>query len=75
MTRNGGNADLHRLRFIVLDYVDLIQIVARFGAYAYFSAAIAPGTDACSLGTKLTKLFNQLTQKHVPADIYEHVFA
>jgi hypothetical protein len=69
MTGNGGDADFHQLLFIVLDYVDLVQIVARFGGYAHISVAIAPGTDACSLGARLVKLLNQFTHKHVPADI------
>ena len=69
MIGDGGSADFHQLRFIVLHYVDLVQIVARFGRYAHIGVAIAPGTDACVLGTKLIKLLNRFTHKHVPADI------
>ncbi len=64
-----ASADSHRLRFIVLDYVDLIQIVARFGSHAHISVAIDPGTDGCELGTKLLQLLNQCTYKHAPADM------
>ena len=69
MTGDGGGADLHHLLFIVLHFVGLVQIVARFGRYAHVGVAIGPGTDACLLGTKLIKLLNQFTHKDVPADI------
>lgn len=47
-------ADLHQLRFIVLHYADLVQIVAHFGRYAHIGVAIAPGADPCVLGTKVS---------------------
>ncbi len=65
----GASANSHQLRFIVLDYVDLIQIVARVGTHAQISVAIGPGTDGWELGTKLIKLLSERTRKHVPADM------
>jgi len=64
----GGSADFHQLRFIVLHYVDAVQIVARFGRYAHIGVAITPGTDAGVLGAKLIEFLNQF-RHNVPADI------
>ena len=69
MTGEGGSADSHQLLFIVLHFVSLVQIVARFGRYVHIGVAIAHGTDPCVVGTKLIKLLNEFTHKHLPAEI------
>lgn len=52
-------ANPHRLRFVVLAYADLVQIIARLGRSAYISVAIDPSTDAYLLGAKLANLLEQ----------------
>jgi len=66
---NGDEAHSHRLRFMVLDYVDLIQLIARLGSHAYISVAISPGTDAGALGAKLTERLSNLTHSDVRTGI------
>jgi hypothetical protein len=65
----GTNADLGQLLFIVLSYVDLVQIVAHFGNHAHISVALAPGKDACALGTRLVKLLRPYSRRRTPGDI------
>ena len=69
MTGDGGSADFHQLRFIVLHYVDAVQIVARLGRYSHIGVAINPGTDAGVLGAKLIELLDQFTRQQAPAGI------
>jgi hypothetical protein len=45
-----------RLRFVVLSYTKLVQVVARFGFSGYVNVAVHPRTDAYSLGRRLTAL-------------------
>ena len=61
-------ASPHRLQFVVLAYVDIVQIVARLGAYAHVSVAVPPGGDANALGTKLTRLLDRFTQVPINLD-------
>ena len=55
----------HRLRFVILAYSDLVQIVARFGPAAHASVAIPRGVDAYVLGTKLVNLLEGWTRPPV----------
>jgi hypothetical protein len=55
-----GSTNSHRLRFVVLAYADLVQIVAPFGRNAYVSVAIGPEADAYALGTRLAALLGWL---------------
>jgi len=52
-------ANPRRLLFVVLAYADMVQIVARFGANAHVSVALAAGTDPYILGSKLTNLLDR----------------
>lgn len=47
------DASPHPLRFIVLAYPDMVQIVARLRPSAHVTVAVSPGVDAYVLGTKL----------------------
>jgi hypothetical protein len=55
----------HRLRFVVLAYADIVQIVARLGGDAHISVAVSPATDVHPLGTKLTSLLDTCVQSPV----------
>jgi len=54
-----------RLRFVILAYTDMVQIVARFGADSHASIAISPGLDTYMLGTKLVKVLERWTRMPV----------
>ncbi len=54
--------DPHHLRFVVLAYGDMVQIVARLGAHAHVTVAASPGIDPYLLGAKLTRLLDGCTQ-------------
>ena len=57
-----GGGDLadeqHPVRFIVLAYDDVVQIVARLRPSAHMTVAASPGIDPYALGTKLTSLLD-----------------
>ena len=52
----------HSLRFVVLVYADVVQIVARLRPNAYVTVAAAPGVDPYVLGDKLTSLLDRCAQ-------------
>ncbi len=58
LAEGGGDLadDEHRVRFIVLAYDDIVQIVARLRPSAHITLAASPGIDPYALGTKLTSL-------------------
>jgi len=60
-----ASANPHRLVFVVLVYVDIVQIVARLGGDAHVSIAVSPAVNAHSLGTKLTSLLEDYVQSPV----------
>jgi hypothetical protein len=60
----------HSLRFVVLAYADVLQIVARLRPNAHVTVAAAPGVDPYVLGTKLTSLLDLYAQ--TPALCYRH---
>jgi len=72
---SGSEDGVHRLRFMVLDYVDLIQLVARLGRHAYISVALSPGTDAGVLGAKLIELLSNFTHSDVLTGVVTRVHA
>ena len=61
-------ANPHHLRFVVLAYADLVQIVARLGPSAYITVAIDPSTNAYVLGAKLANLLEP--QNYVFSAVY-----
>jgi len=57
-----GNA--HRVRFVVLAYADMAQVVARL-PNGHITAAISPETDAYAVGRKLAGLLDRCMQRPV----------
>jgi hypothetical protein len=62
-----GGGDLadeqHPVRFIVLAYDDVVQIVARLQPGAHVTVAASPGVDPYALGRKLTSLLDNCAQR------------
>jgi hypothetical protein len=54
-----GPARPHALRFVLLSYTDMTQIVARWGADAYIILAVGTAVDAHGLGKKLMPLLER----------------
>jgi hypothetical protein len=64
----------HRLRFVVLAYADVIEIVARFGRYGHAGVAVDRHADVYTLGRKLTELLDRSTEEiYSPIHLDEHV--
>ena len=63
LAEGGGDStdDDHRVRFIVLAYADVVQIVARLRPSSHVTVAASPGIDPYALGTKLTSLLDDCT--------------
>jgi len=61
-----GGGDLpgedYRVRFIVLAYNNVVQIVARLRPGDHVTVAASPGVDPYALGTKLTSLLDACAQ-------------
>jgi hypothetical protein len=53
----------HRVRFIVLAYADMMQVVARVQPSAHVVVALSPGTNPYALGTKLVNLLDHSARR------------
>jgi hypothetical protein len=53
----------HRLRFVVLAYADVVEIVARFGRYDHAGVAVNRHADVYMLGRKLVELLDRKTEE------------
>src|SRR5260370_39858041 len=64
----------HRLRFVVLAYADVVEIVARFGRYDHAGVAVNCHADGCMLGRKLVELLYRKTEEtRAPGHVEEKV--
>ena len=57
------NRNPHRLRFVVLAYADVVEIVARFGRYGHAGVAVNRHADVYTLGRKLTEVLDRRTKE------------
>jgi len=57
------NRNPHRLRFVVLAYADVVEIVARFGRYDHAGVAVNRHADVYMLGRKLVELLDRKTEE------------
>ena len=53
----------HGLRFVVLAYADVVEIVARFGRSGHAGVAVNRQADVYTLGRKLTELLDRRTEE------------
>src|SRR5438067_8386208 len=53
----------HRLRFVVLAYADVVEIVAWFGRSGHAGVAVNRHADVYTLGRKLTELLDRRTEE------------
>src|SRR5712692_9413732 len=53
------NRNPHRLRFVVLAYADVVEIVPRFGRYGHAGVAVNRHADVYILARKLTDLLDR----------------
>jgi len=58
-----GGRSPHRLRFVVLAYADVVEIVARFGRYDHAGVAVNRHADVYMLGRKLVELLDRKTEE------------
>jgi len=59
----GESRKPHRLRFVVLAYADLVEIVARFGRFGHAGVAVNRPADVYTLGRKLDELLDRRTEE------------
>lgn len=54
-----------RVRFIVLAYADMMQVIARLWASAHVVVALSPGINPYPLGTKLVNLLDHSAHREL----------
>ena len=62
----------HRLRFVVLAYADVVEIVARFGRLGHAGVAVNRHADVYMLGRKLSELLDRRTEE-TPSPVHATV--
>jgi len=64
----------HQLRFVVLAYADVVEIVARFGRSGHAGVAVNRHADVYTLGSRLTDLLDRRTEEtYSPVPVGENV--